>query len=165
MGTKCLHDLKLHISIFITRVQQDTFMIQHLLCWGQIYFLVCVKEHPKKKIHQNLQKCQPKIMTVYGMVKKRDCFQQKSCSVPSPSHHPLEFAQVFHKIKHDFTGTYLTHEYADRSKHPTTCNNTHCLPMNEDSDVTHRTLRNNLKLQGNVSAHGQELKIGNIEKT
>lgn len=39
------------------------------------------------------------------------------------------------------------------------------LPMNGDSDLTDRTLRNYLKLQGHVSAYRQELKICNIEKS
>lgn len=144
------------------RFQQGTLLIQHFLCWGQIHCLVCDKKI-QSQTNQNPQKCQSKIMTVYGRGKKW----------PFPAEELVEFLLLH--ITHwsvprpstrgpDFTRP-VPHEQGDRSEHPITGNNTHLLPMNGESDLTDRTSGNNLKLWGNVSAYGQEVKICNTEKS
>lgn len=119
-----------------------------------------VTRNIQSQTNQNPQKCKPKIMTVYGTGEKTTVSSRKAVSfsfTSSPGVCPGS-------PQHDFTRA-VPHEQGDRSKHPVTGNNTHVLPMNGDSDLTDRTLGNNIKLQGNVSAYGQEVKICNIEKS
>lgn len=95
METKCLHDLKLSISILIRKTAARNTYDPTCLVLSANPLLGLRQRGSKAKQIKTPRNANQNNDSLWDC--KKISFQQKSCSVPSPSQQPLEFAQVLYK--------------------------------------------------------------------